>query len=79
MACRADYSENARPVTAAFCCRPESPSSGSITLIKNIQRETTRPESYDIKSVRVAIWSAENRYNFDVEAQDGNNCLTDHF
>ena len=72
MACHGDYSE-----TAAFRCRPELPSSGSRTLTKNIQVETTRPESYDIKSVRVAIWSAKNRYNFDagfdVEAQDGKN------
>ena len=87
MACRADYSETAASVTAAFRCRPESPSSSSKTLIKNIQIETTRPESYDIKSVRVAIWSAENRYNFDrdfqVEAQDGKEsfnktCRTDY-
>ena len=71
MACRTDYSETA----ALFRCRLKSPSSGSRTLIKNIQIETTRPESYDTKSIRVAIWSAENRYNFDeafdVEAQDG--------
>ena len=82
MACRGDYSD-----TAAFRCRPKLPSSGSRTLIKNIQIETTRPESYDTKSVRVSIWSAENRYNFDegfnVEAQDGKElsdkaCWTDY-
>ena len=78
MACNADYSENAAAVTAAFRCRPDLLSSSSRTLIKNIQIETTRPESYDIKSIRVAIWSAENRYDlndrsFDVEAQTGKN------
>lgn len=72
MACHADYSE----IPAAFRSRPDLPSSSGRNLIKNIQLETARPDSYDIKSIRVAIWSAENRYNFDrnfqVEAQRGN-------
>lgn len=75
MACGADYSETAASLSAAFRCRPELPSSNSRDLIKNIQLETTRPGSCDVKSVRVAIWSAKNRYNFDrnfyVEAQEG--------
>ena len=74
MACAADYSETAASTSAAFRCRPSSPSNGSGRLIKNIQVETTRPDSNDLKSVRVAIWSADNRYNFDrnfhVEAQE---------
>jgi hypothetical protein len=74
MACAADYSETAASTSAAFRCRPNSPSSGSSRLIKNIQVETTRPDSNDLKSVQVAIWSAENRYNFDrnfrIEAQE---------
>ena len=77
MACGTDYSETAASLSAAFRCRPDSelPSSGNRILVKNIQIETTRPDSYDIKSVRVAIWEAKNRYNFDrdfyVEAQEG--------
>ncbi|KAL2040624.1 hypothetical protein N7G274_006603 [Stereocaulon virgatum] len=69
LACGPRYSEN-----AAFRCHPNSSSSGSSRLIKNIQVETTRPDSNDFKSVRVAMWSAENRYDFDqcfhVEAQE---------
>lgn len=75
MACGADYSEAAASLSAAFRCRPESPSSGRRNLVKNVQLETTRPDSHDVKSVQVAIWSAENRFNFDrgfhVEAQEG--------
>lgn len=64
MACNADYSETTVSVNAAFRRRPKLPSERSRNLIKNIQFETTEPDSYDVMTVRVAIWSAENRYNF---------------
>ena len=61
--------------TVPFCCRPESPSNGSENLIKNVRLQTTRPDSYDVKFLRVTIGSAENRCGlyceFDIDAQEG--------
>lgn len=73
MACRyADISETA---TAAFRCRPESSADASRALIKNIQFETTGPDSFNFKSCQMTIWSAEYRYistlHLVVEAQEG--------
>ena len=36
-------------------------------LVKNIHVEILKPGTLDVQSVRIALWSAENRYNFDVE------------
>lgn len=64
-----------RSLSAPFCRRPQSPSSASRNLIKNIRLGTTRPDSYDFTFIQVAIWSAENRFDldqvFDIEAQEG--------
>ena len=74
VALRGRKSDGEKSLSAPFCCRPESPSSGSRNLIKNIHLETKRPDSYDFTSIRVAIWSAKNRFEldqvFDIEAQE---------
>ena len=52
-----------RSLSAPFCRRPQSPSSGRRNLIKNIRLGATRPDSYDFTFIQVAIWSAENRFD----------------
>lgn len=67
VASRTDSKEN-----EAFRNRP-SPSKTSIPLdethmlVRNVHIETSKSGPLDVQSVRIALWSAENRYNHDVE------------
>ena len=52
IAARGRMSDREKSATAPFRCRPDSPSR---KLIKNIRLQTTRPGSYDVKFIRVAL------------------------
>ena len=75
MACDDKIYDLSDPSVAAFRCRPQSSSEARRDLIKNVRFETTRPDSYDFKSCKIVVWSAEYRSRisqiFDIEAQEG--------